>query len=73
MRRAELPDSVLQRRAVVYVRQSMWVPEPTNAIEQKFRQDAFFGTGTSAHTIAAAAQATHDVMNHIYPGSSGGE
>ncbi len=38
-----------------------------NAIEQKFRRYAFFGTDTSAHPIAAAAQAAHDVMNHIYP------
>ena len=38
-----------------------------NAIVPKFRQYAFFGTDTSAHPIAAAAQAAHDVMNHIYP------
>jgi hypothetical protein len=38
-----------------------------NAIEGKFLQYAFFGTDTSAHPIAAAAQAAHDVMNHIYP------
>ena len=38
-----------------------------NAIVPKFRQYAFFGTDTSAHPIAAAAQAARDVMNHIYP------
>jgi hypothetical protein len=38
-----------------------------NAIVPKFQQYAFVGTDTSAHPIAAAAQAAHDVMNHIYP------
>ena len=38
-----------------------------NAIVPKFRQYAFFGTDTSAHPIAAAAQAARDVMNHVYP------
>lgn len=38
-----------------------------NAIVPKFHQYAFVGTDTSAHPIAAAAQAAHDVMNHIYP------
>lgn len=38
-----------------------------NAIVPRFRQYAFFGTDTSAHPIAAAAQAARDVMNHIYP------
>ena len=38
-----------------------------NAIVRKFRPYAFFGTDPSAHPIAAAAQAAHDVMNHIYP------
>jgi hypothetical protein len=38
-----------------------------NAIVPTFQQYAFFGTDTSAHPIAAAAQAAHDVMNHIYP------
>ena len=34
-----------------------------NAIVRKFRPYAFVGTDPSA----AAAQAAHDVMNHIYP------
>ena len=38
-----------------------------NAIVRKFWPYAFFGTDRSAHPIAAAAQAAHDVMNHIYP------
>jgi hypothetical protein len=38
-----------------------------NAIAPKYRQYAFFGSDKSAHPIAAAAQAAHDVMNHIYP------
>jgi hypothetical protein len=38
-----------------------------NAIVPAFQPYAFFGTDTSAHPIAAAAQAAHDVMNHIYP------
>ena len=38
-----------------------------NAIVQRFRPYAFFGADPSAHPIAAAAQAAHDVMNHIYP------
>ena len=38
-----------------------------NAIVPRFRQYAFFGTDTSAHAIAAAAQAAHDVMSHICP------
>jgi hypothetical protein len=38
-----------------------------NAIVPKFRPYAFVGTDASAHPIAAAAQAAHDVMNHIYP------
>jgi hypothetical protein len=38
-----------------------------NAIVPRFQQYAFFGTDTSAHPIAAAAQAARDVMNHIYP------
>ena len=38
-----------------------------NAIVPQFQQYAFFGTGESAHPIAAAAQAARDVMNHIYP------
>ena len=38
-----------------------------NAIVRQFRPYAFFGTDPSAHPIAAAAQAAHDVMNHIYP------
>jgi hypothetical protein len=38
-----------------------------NAIVPRFRQYAFVGTDTSAHPIAAAAQAARDVMNHIYP------
>jgi PAP2 superfamily len=38
-----------------------------NAIAPKFRQYAFFGTERSAHPIAAAAQAAHDVMNYLYP------
>jgi len=38
-----------------------------NAIVRKFRPYAFVGTDPSAHPIAAAAQAAHDVMNHIYP------
>ena len=38
-----------------------------NAIVPRFRQYAFFGTDRSAHSIAAAAQAARDVMNHIYP------
>jgi hypothetical protein len=38
-----------------------------NAIAAKFHQYAFFGLDRSAHPIAAAAQAAHDVMNHIYP------
>ena len=38
-----------------------------NAIVRKFRPYAFLGTDPSAHPIAAAAQAAHDVMNHIYP------
>jgi hypothetical protein len=38
-----------------------------NAIAPRFRQYAFFGSDTSAHPIAAAAQAAHDVMNYIYP------
>jgi hypothetical protein len=38
-----------------------------NAIEPRFRQYAFFGADDAAHPIAAAAQAAHDVMNHIYP------
>ena len=38
-----------------------------NAIVRKFRPYALFGTDPSAHPIAAAAQAAHDVMNHIYP------
>jgi hypothetical protein len=38
-----------------------------NAIVPGVRQYAFFGTDTSAHPIAAAAQAARDVMNHIYP------
>jgi hypothetical protein len=38
-----------------------------NAIARKFRPYTFSGTNPSAHPIAAAAQAAHDVMNHIYP------
>lgn len=38
-----------------------------NAIVRKFRPYAFLGTDPSAHPIAAAAQAAHDVMRHIYP------
>jgi hypothetical protein len=38
-----------------------------NAIVPTFQQYAFFGTDTSAHPSAAAAQAARDVMNHIYP------
>jgi PAP2 superfamily len=38
-----------------------------NAIVPTYRQYAFFGAERSAHPIAAAAQAAHDVMNHIYP------
>jgi hypothetical protein len=38
-----------------------------NAIVPRFRQYAFLGSDMSAHPIAAAAQAAHDVMNHIYP------
>jgi hypothetical protein len=38
-----------------------------NAIAHKFQPYAFVGTNPSAHPIAAAAQAAHDVMNHIYP------
>jgi hypothetical protein len=38
-----------------------------NAIVRKFRPYAFVGAEPSAHPIAAAAQAAHDVMNHIYP------
>ena len=42
-----------------------------NAIVRKFRPYALFGTDPSAHPIAAAAQAAHDVMNHIYPTRQG--
>lgn len=38
-----------------------------NAIVPRYRQYAFSGSDRSAHPIAAAAQAAHDVMNHIYP------
>ena len=38
-----------------------------NAIVRTFRPYAFHGTDPSAHPIAAAAQAAHDVMRHIYP------
>jgi hypothetical protein len=38
-----------------------------NAIVPKYRQYAFFGSDASADRIAAAAQAAHDVLNHIYP------
>jgi hypothetical protein len=38
-----------------------------NAIVPRYQQYAFFGTDRSAHPIAAAAQAAHDVMDHIYP------
>jgi hypothetical protein len=38
-----------------------------NAVAPKFHQYAFIGIDRSAHPIAAAAQAAHDVMNHIYP------
>jgi hypothetical protein len=38
-----------------------------NAIVRKFRPYAFATAEPSAHPIAAAAQAAHDVMNHIYP------
>jgi hypothetical protein len=38
-----------------------------NAIVPRYRQYAFFGRDASAHPIAAAAQAAHDVMNYIYP------
>lgn len=43
------------------------VHDALNAIVPRFRQYAFFGTDRSADPIAAAAQAAHDVMNHIYP------
>jgi hypothetical protein len=38
-----------------------------NAIVPKYRQYAFFGSDASADRIAAAAQAAHDVLNHVYP------
>lgn len=38
-----------------------------NAIVRKFRPYAFASNEPSAHPIAAAAQAAHDVLNHIYP------
>jgi PAP2 superfamily len=38
-----------------------------NAIVPKFRQYAFHVSDRSADPVAAAAQAAHDVMNHIYP------
>jgi hypothetical protein len=38
-----------------------------NAIVPAFQPYAFSGTDTSAHPIAAAAQAARDVMNNIYP------
>jgi hypothetical protein len=38
-----------------------------NAIVRKFRPYAFVAAEPSAHPIAAAAQAAHDVMNNIYP------
>jgi hypothetical protein len=41
--------------------------DAVNAIVPEYQQYAFFGTDTSAHPIAAAAQAARDVMNHIYP------
>ena len=39
-----------------------------NAIEPRYRHYAFDGNDPSADPVAAAAQAAHDVMNHIYPG-----
>jgi hypothetical protein len=38
-----------------------------SGIVRRFRPYAFVGADPSAHPIAAAAQAAHDVMNHIYP------
>jgi hypothetical protein len=38
-----------------------------NAIVPKYRQYKFFGSDVSADPIAAAAQAAHDVLNHVYP------
>jgi hypothetical protein len=38
-----------------------------NAVVPTFEQYAFFGSDTSAHPIAAVAQAAHDVMSHVYP------
>ncbi len=38
-----------------------------NAVVPMFNQYAFFGADKSAHPIAAAAQAAHGVMTHIYP------
>jgi hypothetical protein len=38
-----------------------------NAVVPTFQQYAFLGGDTSAHPIAAVAQAARDVMNHIYP------
>jgi hypothetical protein len=38
-----------------------------NAIVPKYSQYAFFGRDASADRIAAAAQAAHDVLNHVYP------
>jgi hypothetical protein len=38
-----------------------------NAIVPRYKQYAFFGSDTSAHPIAASAQAARDVMNHVYP------
>jgi hypothetical protein len=38
-----------------------------NAIVPRYKQYAFFGTDTTAHPTAAAAQAARDVLNHVYP------
>jgi hypothetical protein len=38
-----------------------------NSVLPRFRQYAFFGADSFADPVAAAAQAAHDVMNHIYP------
>jgi hypothetical protein len=39
-----------------------------NAVVPTYRQYAYFGSDRSASPISAAAQAAHDVMNHLYPG-----
>jgi PAP2 superfamily len=38
-----------------------------NAIQPRYRHYAFDGNDPSADAVAAAAQAAHDVLNHIYP------